>query len=386
MADTDENLPSAAPEAGVDEDLAKLAPARRGRSPLVALAVIALCGAILAALAGEVRYALSPREPIALGDARDLHLDKGDPPALADDRLASVRGAADYRNALLFEPKGDSYRRAFYRLLGTGGRLWIRAEQTSTRHDLGATITGRLRRFDALPWAAQVRRYYAEQVKTTRLLDLDELKDALGRGAPASSVHDGARESIAGEEGGEVRVVVDFPDELLVSLPRDRFAVAEDAERELLRLGAPVGPVRESKEAFTFPVRFAVRDAYIAKLEEKGFEFQLRREPFVTSLAGLRAGAAPGTLALPAAPSHPALLDAQGDHLKPRPTAERVEIPWAQVDSVQLSSPIRIPPDAWVITEAELPGDFTYAPALAGVLALFAAFNVWLLIRSLRRR
>ena len=153
---------TAATDEGVDEFATIPTPPGR-RSPLVALSVIVVSGILLAHQLPDLRYALGPATPVELGDARKL-----DDQRLADNTFVACSGLPDYRNALLFEPKGDNYRRAFYRLLGPGSRFWVRAEQTSTRGDLSDRVVGRLRRFAALPYAAQVREYYATRVKMTR--------------------------------------------------------------------------------------------------------------------------------------------------------------------------------------------------------------------------
>ena len=394
--------------AAIDEELANLSVPKR-RSPIVGLLVIAVAGLLITRLLPDVRYAMSSSTPIDLGDARDLQKDAS---RLADNSFVSLHGQPDYRNALLFEPKGDNYRRAFFRMLGTGDQLWVRAEQTNTRHDLGGTITGRLRRFDAIPFGDQVRDYYEKKVKVTRLLDLDELKRVLQSSnldVAKQQLHDRAGQPVDAEQAGDVQVVVDFHDQLLVSLPRDKFAVEEDARRELERLGQPVGPVKETRTDFVFPVWDGFspgagpspgsgsglggadqgrRNAFIAKLEEKGYGFALRRERFVTSLSALRqvsAGApgGDGALSIPSSPAHPAIYEVKDQRLLPRAAAERTELAWRQIHSVQVTSPIRIPHDAWVVMETEVPGDFAFVPWLAGLLVLFGLVNVWLVLRAL---
>src|SRR5205823_13730 len=113
------------------DEFAGLKPRSPRRSPVVALAVLGLGGLLLYHLRDDLAYALSAKTPEELTAARAL-----DASVPASGRLAAVTGQPDYRDALIFEPKGDRYRRAFFPLLGTGARLLVRGEETSTRHDL----------------------------------------------------------------------------------------------------------------------------------------------------------------------------------------------------------------------------------------------------------
>src|SRR5436190_1019063 len=100
--------------AEVDPDLERLPTPRKRRSPLAALAVIAVGVVLLLHLAPDLRYSASEQLPVELGQARAIRFDDGGP--LRDNLMADTSGLPDYRNALLFEPKGDNYRRAFYRM------------------------------------------------------------------------------------------------------------------------------------------------------------------------------------------------------------------------------------------------------------------------------
>jgi hypothetical protein len=369
----EEPAPAADPD--VDEELAALTPPPRRRSPLVAAAVIGLCGLLLAHLVEDTRYALRGRTPIELGDARNLSwVDMGNG-SLVDNTHVALSGLPDYRNALLFEPKGDSYRRAFYPMMGTGDQLLVRADETSTRHALDARMVGRLRRFRAVPWADQIRDYYAKR-QAMRLLDLEDLRRALVEAQPAAVVRDRAGQRVPIRREQQLVVTLDFPDNLLITLSKDKFPVEEDARHEAERLGAPLGAAREVKDGYTYPAKVepARRDAFLQVLEGKDVRFALRRETLTVPLAALAATAA--------GIGGPAIADFVATHKVPGAAAQDY-----RVVSIELASPIEIPVEnAWILVENELPGDFLWAPILDGVLALFLAFNVWLLTRSLRGR
>ena len=400
-------------DSDVDPDLERLATPRPRRSPVAAIAVITVGALLLVHLAPDLRYATSEQLPVELGQARSIHFDEaGRQSALRDNILAATSGLPDYRNALLFEPKGDNYRRSFYRMLGTSGRLWIRADQTSTRHDLSERIVGRLRRFDTLPFADQVRGYYGK-LPVSRLLDTTPFQRR-ARGeidqSFLSSLVDRSGERVPGVDPATARatVVVDFPDELLVALTRERFAVEEDARREVSRLGYPVALAHEDKQSFEYAVRVepGKRDALLGVVEQRDFSVRVRHERFVVPLADL-AAVLPGGRGLPLrlGPDMPPFYDVVDGKLVPASSSSgalpqgappppagmeprgllRV-VPWEQVDSIQLDAPVEIPHDAWVLLEGDLPSEYGWAKALAVLLLLFLAFNAWLLTRSLRGR
>src|SRR5204862_5034552 len=113
----------------------------------------------------------------------------------------------------------------------------------------------------------EVRAYYGREVKATRFLDRDALRRALAA-PPIREVTDGAGERLTVEPATRISIVVGFPDELLISLSRDKFPVEEDARHEAARLGVPLGPAREARDAFVYPAWFGrePRDAFIEKL------------------------------------------------------------------------------------------------------------------------
>lgn len=356
-------FPDGSGEPDDGDEFARIPPPPLRRSPLVALAVLAVGAVLLAHLAPDTRYALRSETPIELGEARRIAFAR-----LQDNTFVAVSGLPDYRNALLFEPKGDNYRRAFYRLLGTGDRLLVRADETATRHDLGERTVGRLRRFEALPWADQVRDYYAKQVKASRELDVQALRRALVAKQQNPSVTDRAGEPVVLRSSNELTVVARAPGAVLAILSKDKFPVEEDARHELSRLlGRPVAAGADAKEGYVYHVDAGAdpraRDALLEKLERAGIAFRADRPTFRARFDAL--GGDDGAL----------LLD-----------GGRTRIPWSDVESVQLAAPVEIPADAWIVVENERPHDFAWAPPLVALLVLFMAFNGWLLTRSLGGR
>jgi hypothetical protein len=349
MAEADDRA-----DASDADEWAGLKPTPRRRSPLTALVVIALAAGLGWHLRAELAYALAARAPLDLGDARHLQ------GALEDNRYVTVRGQPDRRNSLNIEPRGEQERQSFFRLLGTGSRLLVRALPPGRRIDLEERWAGRLRRFDDLPYAPSLREYYATQVRAARYLPSGALQAALTRGQTALADRTGEPLALTPSTPMVLDVVV--PERLQVTLGGDRFPSEADARHELERLGLHVTPLDGEGERFRYSVEApaAQRDAIADKLDAAGIAFAVDARRYQTPLGQLKAS---------------------GDQLE-LPTGARVAWTWIAAASVE--APLVIPPDAWVLTEGEAPAGFWWAPALVALLAIFAAFNVWYLARARR--
>ncbi len=364
--------PSDPAEDAVDEELARLTPTPRRRSPLIALVVIALAAVVLFHLRADLLYAFAGRTPTELGDARNL------PATLGDDTFATVRGQPDFRNALTIEPRGQRDRETFFRLLGSGSRMFVRAADTTFRADLSQAWTGRLRRFDAQPYAPSLRHYFAEKVKARRFLSPSVLRDALAK-PPGAALRDRAGEPLSLAAGSPIAVDVAWPDRILVLMSKDRYATLGDAQHELARLGLKVEPGYPSADDFSLLVAApaADRNAIIDKLDGAGYRFRAAGERFEARRADLQA-TGPGLLF-----SAATAIGVDGTRSPAR--ALPMVVPWENLQAASISSPIVVPANAWVLTEGEAPRAFWWAPLLALLLVGFAAFNAWYLVVRGRR-
>lgn len=349
--------PSAPPPTdGGDDDLASLAPAPRGKNPLVAAAVVALAVVIGAHLADDVRFAFAARTPADLGDARSLAARGG---ALEDNRYVTIAGQAERRYALYVEPKGVRARQTIFRILGVPEGLFVVAAESPERVDLTERWTGRLRRFDAMPYAPSLRKYYASETEVTRYLALDSLRGALSGGG---ALRDRMGATLTVQPNDKVVVVVRYPGELAVYLSKDKLPSLADARHELDRLGLSPSAGEETKDEFAFivPMPEARKNEIIGKLSDKQLVFQPHEERFTVTRGELR-------------------LD--GDSLQ---IGSRAKAPWAQIDAVGVPAPVAIGPDAFILLEGEAPQQYWWAPLLMALLVAFAAFNVWYLVRAIR--
>jgi hypothetical protein len=343
---------------GGDDDFAALAPAPRGKNPLLAAAVIALAAVIGWHLRDEVRYAFSPRTPADLGEVRTL-ASRG--VQLEDDRYVTLAGQPERRYALYVEPKGERARQTIFRLLGrsNGAQLFVRADVDSERTDVTEKWTGRLRRFDAMPYAASLRKYYAG-TEVTRYLDLAALKAALSGGG--NDLRDRMGEPLAVAPTQPVVVDVDYPGELKVYLSKDKFPSLADARHELERLQLQPSPGEETKDEFLFivPMPEAKKNEIVTALSAREVFFQPREERYGVTRDELK-------------------LD--GDTLQ---IGAKAKVPWARIKAVGVPSPVSIGDDAFILLEGEAPSQFWWAPLVLMLLVTFAAFNVWYLVRTIR--
>jgi hypothetical protein len=349
--------PAAPPGNDVDDELASLAPSPRGKNPLVAAVVIALAVVIGWHLRDDVRYAFSSRTPTDLGDARSITTRCA---ALDDNRFVTISGQAERRYALFIEPRGVRARQTFFRLLGVHNGLFVRAAETGDRPDIAERWTGRLRRFDAMSYAPSLRHYYATETEVTRNLALDALETQLGGGAVDLRDRMGAPITVGPDQN--VVVTVAYPGELKVYLGKDRFPSLADARHELDRMGLLPSSGEETKDEFVFvvPMPEARKNEIVGKLADKELAFQPHEERFNVKRGELK-------------------LD--GDTLQ---IGARAKAPWSQVQAIGVPAPVEIGGDAYILCEGEAPQQFWWAPLLLALLAGFAAFNVWYLVRTIR--
>ena len=354
-----------------DLELAALPPARRRRSPLVAAAVIVLAGVVGWHLRADVKYAFASRTPTDLGDARSVGARNV---VLGDNSHVTLRGLPDRRDALYLEPRGEKSRQTFYRLLGTNTRLFVRAEDAREVASPTDVWTGRLRRFDALPYAGALREYYDKEVEAARYLTPEALKQAVEH--HGGSVVDRAGETLTVSAGEIVDVDTADPNRVEVLLWRDKFAAQADAEKEVERLGLVTHTSYGNQQAYGVLVDVPAerRNQVLGKLETAGLAFRPAETRWRAPLDQLKLDG--DKLVFASAE----VVRADGERVKP--AALPASVPLEQLKAGSVDAPITIADDAWVLIEGEAPDAFWWAPAIEILLLLFAAFNVWYLLAS----
>jgi hypothetical protein len=384
------------PAAGSAADEFAHIPSPRTRHPVLAAAAAALAFFLVFHIRNEIRFALSATEPLDLGDARVTFA-----PAVRmsglDNRYVRVRGTPDRESALELDTKGSWTFTQFFRILGTGDRLFLHRRESPlpafrAEDDV---FEGRLIRFGDLSFESAIRGYFSAHVTATHFFSTPELVQAIAArgGGPLSLVdRAGDRVSIAPGDGMALDLV--RPDEVRVGLPRDRFPTEAAARaaveanggevRSALGLvraepapGAPAsGPLAVAGgvapvERWVFVARFAPdkRDAQLSALGELDRKVEIRdaRERIRARLSDVTVADGGQTLVVAAEGAPPRRL------------------PVAAIAAARTLSTVQIPDDAYLVIEADHPRDHLATVLMGIVLAMFGAVNVVGLLRELRR-
>jgi hypothetical protein len=387
--------PAPAPgERGTDE-FAHV-PSPRTRHPVLAVAAAALAFFLVAHVRHDLRYALSSSEPLEAGDARVTFSPRTTITGL-DNRYVRVRGTPDRESGLEVDTKGSWTFSQFFRVLGTGDRLFVHRRESplpAARAE-DDVLEGRLVRFGELPFEDAVRAYFAAHVVATHFFSLDELRAAFEKseraGAASLAMRDRAGDPVTLAPSDVVAVDVRLPDEVRVGLPRDRFIDVAAARAEIERRGGtivaekglvrvdapgaiPAGPLSLGGgpppiERWTFVARFAGlgRDAALSALGELDRKVEIRdaRETVKAQASELSVG-------------EDALV------VKPAGGAER-RLPWPAIAAVRTLSTVRVADDAYLLVEGDRPRDHLPTLFLALAVAVFGVVNLGALAREARR-
>lgn len=345
--------------------------------PLIAATVIALGALVVMRLARDLPYAMSDRKP--------LTIDVTTKP-LPDDKFVSLRGLPDRRNALYLSPKGSKSTQLFFRMLGSDSRLFVRAASSTTKVDPVEEWQGRLRRFDSLPYADTLRDFYKTRVVARLYLELEPLFANLGASPiKLNGLKDRTGRAADVTVDTEVELNVVFQDQLRILLPRNKYPTEDDAKHEVERLGlSPIGLAEQDPYHFVMliPSPVAERNALMQKLEPTQLAVRLR---------DLRTKVKLGQLLVTGAGAERQLQVPADLGLFYTTTAEgklqrTTRLPIASVTAVSLDEPVVIPDDAVVLLEDETPASQWWVPFVAGMALLFVLFNLFVLVRGLRKQ
>jgi hypothetical protein len=371
-------------------------PAPRTRHPALALGAAALALFIIFHIRGDIAYGLSSAEPVDLGDARVLFATPGAVERGAN-RYVRVRGTPDRESALELDTKGSWTFTQFFRILGTGNRLFVHRLENplpAARAERDQ-FEGRLIRFSDLSFEQSIRSYSASHVSATHFFRPDELRRAVASGAIAQGGTTTLRD-LAGDPvvlGPNDLLAVDLarPDEVRLGFPRARFHDEAAARAEVEKRGgtvlsaeeaaapptgpAPIGglflPPTGPADRWMLRVRFppADRDRALHEIGNLDPKIEIRdaRQTFKVRVAEVGDG---------------------GDALILKPAdggAAPARLPIASIPAVRTLAAVQIPPDAWLLIENDLPRDHLRFVLFGGLLLMFAIVNLAGLVRGMRR-
>jgi hypothetical protein len=368
-------------------------PRSRTRHPVLALGAAALAFFLVAHVRHELRYALSSGEALDLGDARVTFA-----PRLTvsdiDNRYVRVRGTPDRESGLEVDTKGSWTFSQFFRVLGTGDRLFVHRRESPLPPDRAEddVFEGRLVRFSELPFEDAVRVYFSKHVVATHFFSLPDLGAALGASVGGGlALRDVAGDPVKLAPSDLLAVDVRRADEVRIGLPRDRFADAAAARAELERRGGTIvaekglvrvdapgavaaGPLSVGSgpppiERWTFVARFAGpgRDAALSALGELDRRVEIRdaRETVQARVSALSV-------------ADDALI------LKAEDGTER-RLPWPSIAAARTLATVQVPEDAYLLVEGDTPREHLPTLFLALAVAVFGVVNLSALARELRR-
>ncbi|HNN96346.1 MAG TPA: hypothetical protein PKI03_28920, partial [Pseudomonadota bacterium] len=380
------------PPDAVDPELIRLSVPTPRRHPGVAIAVLVVSLLLLYRLRTDLRYALQPAEPQALG-AVTAAVGGGKLPA-AIDGFVSLTGVPDHRNALAFDPKGGRPRQHVFRLLGTRSRVFVTAP-AMVPPPYRDEYSGRLRRFDDLSFADVVRSTWGA-TQVLRALDVSKLR-ALPPGALAIPLQtqDRAGEPLSVTGQQDLLIDVLFPDDVRVLLSKEKVPSLVDADHEVERFGLAHGPGVETKDGYGYVLRLPPvgpdRQRILAQIDAGGVWLWHRVETYRVPTGAVQVTPAglllPGPDALPQPVRYrvPAAVPGDAAAQPSAPTAVATLLPqkepatlllWEQIEVVQISEPMTVAGDALVVVVGETPKSVFWTLPMAGLLLLCFLFNL----------
>ena len=227
--------------------------ARAGRHPALALGAAALALFIIFHVRADITYALSSAEPIDLGDAAATFATPAadgksrgrgvTPEALAQaaNHYVRLRGTPDRESALELDTKGSWVFTQFFRILGTGSRLFVHRRENplpAVRAEEDR-FEGRLIRFGDLSFETSIREYTATHVIATHFFAADVLRRAVAQapGAQTVTINDLAGDPVVLGPNDLLAIDVTVPEQIRISFPPDKYRHATEASSEVEKRG-----------------------------------------------------------------------------------------------------------------------------------------------------
>jgi hypothetical protein len=360
--------------------------------------VLALAAGLLALflvikMRGDLSFFLRARAAADLGDARALFANPNGPRVLGEgvNRLVRVHGTPDRESALQVDTKGSWTFTELFRLLGTQSRVFVhRRENPLPGFRAEADVfEGRLMRFSDLPFEDAIRTHFAGHVDATHFFRPDDIRRIVAAGvSTTASLSDVAGDTVILGPNDILALELRHAGEVEVGLPAARFRDVGAARAALVARGARVlGPGRTvpDRQTFVIAVGPAERDRVLNDVAALDYQSDLRdvRETVKARLTDLavEGGALVIKSGVPPAAEEAAAPAAAGNPGAP-PSSARALV---GIESIRTLATVQIPPDAFLIVEAETPREHLSDAAIAVVLIAFAGVNLAGLIKGRAR-
>ncbi|HEY4188645.1 MAG TPA: hypothetical protein VGP07_26495 [Polyangia bacterium] len=351
-------------------------PNPRTRHPALAVAAALLALFLVIKTRADLTFFLTSPRAADLGDARALMASDRGRAVLAEgtNHVVRIHGTPDRESALQVDTKGSWTFTEFFRLFGTQSRIFVhRRENPLPGFRAEADVfEGRLMRFSDLPFEDAIRSYFASHVGATHFFKPDDVRRIVTAGiSPSASLPDLAGDNVTLGPNDILAFELVHPGEVEVGLPVGRYANPELARAALVAHGAQVlRPGRESADRQTWVVAVPAgeRDRVMNDLAAIDYQSDLRdvRETVKARLADV---SVEGT----------ALAVRAGDAGGPAAGGPRALV---GLDTIRTLGTVQIPPDAFLIVEAETPREHFSDAAIAVVLIAFASVNLVGLLRA----
>lgn len=360
-----------------DDEVALPGRARRRRSPVVSVLVVAFGAYLLVTMFADFRYWLRSAEPVELGHASTL-LQDGRTLDAYENQYVALEGTPDVQHAARLTTKERFI--GYLRVTEGEGGLFAavpRPKDEPATNNFEGRYVGRLRRLRedrAYQWLAE---FYANE-QVTLGVDLDPAGVPAALGSGSLPVAGGGSTTVGSLE--QLRLVFAGPD-ARVQLGNRSFPDADAAERAVAELGYPYAVLEPTATFHRFVVRVPqterarAQQALNAGLDGAEGSTDPKVGAFVLDLPA-NYGAPAGevrvegdSLTFPRGDNTTSPgYEVQDGRLVERARTERLRLPVDQLTAVRLERVIEVDPDGFVVAVGETPGEVW----MMGVLWLLA--------------
>lgn len=338
-------------------------PSPRARHPILALLGVFLAVYLVWHVRDDVLYALSSGTPVDLGDARALAGKKLD--TLPLNRYVRLSGKPDRESAVVLDVKGSWHFGQFFRLLGTGNRVFVSrvADPVPVQLAERDVFVGRLVPVKGLSFHEAIRKHFSVRVTATHLFSAKAIAAALSRGGAPLVVRDLLGDPVTLSPGDELTIEAVRPGEIRIELPRERFPDAAAARAAVTTGGGEVLSVSADGGAtpaqrWVVIARFAAtdRDRALSAIGDLDRRVRIRPARQTTTARVSDLTAASDGMALKG-------------------------VALTGVQSVRMMSSVEIPEDAVLLREGDRPRNHVKHTVVVAFLIAFAVFNLTMLRR-----